>query len=548
MHEKTHHVGQVVSHKFIISNRIHMSTYLSTTRRLSLKSEPTQNAKQSSVFSLYGFAVLSIMALLVIIFPSHALADTFHYVEPVFTWQGEFSPAGYGYWTVTNAGANPYCFSNSDTAVPTVNVYRGVYPDTSTLVQTNTLGGSWCTLSVAMNTSSLITNAGSGHLDADYYWFEIHTVTHPGENYYSNFYMDARVATHALTPQAPITDTRTRFIEDTPNAGATVSSSSPVTVGAHIYINADDYESGMYLNLAFTSRAVQQLGGSVLDAWNSATGNAGIQIPITTSGDMTLSTTTHFVYDGSATGVYSIRKPTFFSKLWFIGVYFSPDTLISTSTTFIVGQKTSLDYFNEATTTNNLISTFLVGTSTPVISCDNVFSGGLGTCLLSLIIPTSDSLSIAFTDLKNNVLNRVPLGYITRTVTIFTDQSAVSLPALTYKFGSSSPQVLQDYTASDPVTFNPFSSTYYSSTSPLMTIRSDDGQNKNVWDIIDPFFVWLTIVGVFLAILEDLMGFTMATSSGRKTSMEGYKEFSDRDIKRALKKGEHEGENKVTIL
>ena len=192
-----------------------------------------------------------------------------------------------------------------------------------------------------------------------------------------------------------------------------MSSTSPVTITAHLYVNDSDYHDDMYLNISFTNDTLSLQGGSALDAWNSAwnTGSTGgfasIKIPLV-SGDNTVSTTTtNFISDGRVSASWSVQSPTFWSSLWLIGDLFSGSTLIATSTTFIVGAKTFTDVAMDSMG-EGLANAILFGTTTNIIgsnfdekSClplSDYFN--MGGCLKGLIIPSPLSLNTMFTQAK----------------------------------------------------------------------------------------------------------------------------------------------------
>ncbi|MHB8660666.1 MAG: hypothetical protein ACYC75_01855 [Minisyncoccota bacterium] len=175
-----------------------------------------------------------------------------------------------------------------------------------------------------------------------------------------------------------------------------------------------------------------------------------------------------------------------------------------------------------------------------ITTCD--FSWGdlasttkISSFLTCLVVPDSSSLAITFNQFQQNVLTLAPWGYITRFVNILASTTPVEPPPLTYRFGSSSPAVLQAYTASDPITFQVFD--YMGSSSPLLQIKADDGSNKNVWDIIDPFVTFLVTVGVLLVILGDIMGFSMPSGESENERMKkiDYSKMSDREFKKRVK-------------
>lgn len=274
----------------------------------------------------------------------------------------------------------------------------------------------------------------------------------------------------------PITDTSTRFISLTPLASSTVATTS--NLGAHIYVNSKDYVSGMYLNVALTNQQVEELGGSALDAWNAATGNGGIEIPIATSGDMTLSTTTTYMGAGLTYATYSIRTPTLFSSLPIFGILFSPTTLVASSSYYFVGYQTA---FNKALAEGggSLVSYILTGTTTnPVPFCSpTTFS--LEACLTSLIVPSGDQLNEFYLNVQQSILQKWPFGYITRAITILSTTTETKLPKLSATIPNGYPG------AGNDITLDPFAA--FASTSILNTATSSDS-GETLKTIVEPYW------------------------------------------------------------
>jgi len=236
-------------------------------------------------------------------------------------------------------------------------------------------------------------------------------------------------------------DTSTRFIDVTPVDGDTVSSTTPVTVGSHLYINDSDYNSDQYLSITFQNDTVSNIGGSALDAWNSAwgTGSTGgfaeIRIPLSTGDNDVSTTTTNFVRDGRVTATYAIKSPTFWSSLWVVGGLFSGNTVISTTTQFIVGEKTQFDEAIDAGD-NGLANGILFGTTTDIIGSSfnadvcTVSNFNLIGCLKGIIVPSPQAFRTMFTEAKDGFLSYFPFGYVTRFYAIVSGTATSTLPTL----------------------------------------------------------------------------------------------------------------------
>jgi len=189
------------------------------------------------------------------------------------------------------------------------------------------------------------------------------------------------------------------------------------------YINENDYEEGIILRIRLANNTLQNgIGGSVLDAWNGAFG--GFSIPITSAGSFDLGTTTTFDIDGQINIEWSLQVP---NTTWLIGSFLSPQILVSSTTMFVVNQMTGLD-IAMASTTDILVSALVTGTTTQSVIRCNPANFDITVCLISLIVPPRSVLEQDLTNFKNDVLNRFPIGYITRFLTILGSTATSSLP------------------------------------------------------------------------------------------------------------------------
>jgi len=226
-------------------------------------------------------------------------------------------------------------------------------------------------------------------------------------------------------------DTSTRIITTTPKNNEVVSTTT--TVGFTAYINTDEWVDGTYARFTFTNNTVvNSPGGSALDAWCAAFqtcssgGQAEIEIPMT-SGNNTIATTTSFPLIGDVTATWQIKIP---NTTPIIGFLFPDQTLVASSTTFTVQQKTALD-IAMSSTSELLIEALVTGTTTPqsIIRC-NPGNFDIQICLISLIIPPQSVLLSDFNQLKDGFFEKWPMGYITRMVTILGASTTGSIPVV----------------------------------------------------------------------------------------------------------------------
>lgn len=222
---------------------------------------------------------------------------------------------------------------------------------------------------------------------------------------------------------SPLVGTNTRIVSVDPFDEEVVSTTT--STGGVIYINEADYVDGMYFSMNFTNNTLANgVGGSALDAWNSAFGE--IIIPLNV-GLNTVSTTTTFLLNGQVNAIWRVKVP---NSTPFIGFFLPDQVLLSSSTQFVVGQRTALD-IAMASTSEALITALLTGTTTAqsVIRC-NPWDFDIMICLISLIIPPQSVLQGDFEQLRDGFLTKWPLGYVTRLIDILAASTTRAMPVI----------------------------------------------------------------------------------------------------------------------
>lgn len=371
--------------------------------------------------------------------------------------------------------------------------YYGSYPSTSVQFSSGTAsGGSYSMVNEVMNGWSweyFATNSGAwgGPLGDGYYWIRI---DFNGDTYLDQYRRLGGVWSHVGVD----TDTTTRFISVVPQNATTTATTT--SVGSHLYVNENDYDSDIYLRVMLENQSsvycfatgvaldfqkCNQSGSFGLSRWT-------VDFPLV-SGDNDVSTTSPQLMLGRWTAKYVVYDPRFF------GVW--NDVLISTTTSFLVSTSTSIDLVLQD------VRASLASTSQDYFSsCNPISNWDFMKCLSGattfLFIPQSNDIQETVDSLYNDFLTRFPVGYITRFVSILRSTASTTPPAISYTFGSSSPQMLQGLTYSIQI---------YDHFGELTTITSDDGENKNIWDIINPVIQVLVALGVLYVILDDLLGF-----------------------------------------
>jgi len=139
------------------------------------------------------------------------------------------------------------------------------------------------------------------------------------------------------TEADPIPDTSTHFESFTPNLGTTtpVATSTAFTFGATGYVSSDDFStSSTKLYIRY-----RQLTGMGIRGNSSFGSNGDFFLPITSSGEFDLSTTTSVLQTGVYAAYYAIEVPRF----TLFGINILTNTVQSAIGNFVVGEASSLE-------------------------------------------------------------------------------------------------------------------------------------------------------------------------------------------------------------
>jgi len=304
---------------------------------------------------------------------------------------------------------------------------------------------------------------------------------------------------------------RTRIVSYQPENATTTASSTPVTLSANLFINEIDYTDDLFLRFRYVRQENLQASVANQDVITTV-----IDLPITQSGFSTVSTTT----DGNLTeGEYlyniSIRTPSTINTIlnWFgIGSIYDPTVVLEQQTRFIVGARTQLDQYiyDMASSTSYLLTN--PGLYTDIEDNCNPISGFAPlACVTALIFPNQTQISDSFTFLREAVLNKAPVGYITRMIAILGTEATTSLPVLNVDIADGRP--LEGEYGWDP---NPILAT-------ASTILTDDfstadgvldthGEDQNIWDVMMPWLTLIGYLGLMIKIFHDVTGIKKKTS------------------------------------
>jgi len=256
-------------------------------------------------------------------------------------------------------------------------------------------------------------------------WIPVKNHTNP-EGYNRDvtryFYSTRNIyATSSALLATASTSLQTRIVTTDPTHQEIVATST--TIGASVYISPEDYREGMYLLVNMVNNTLSATGGFALDAWNAAFG--GIRFTLN-SGVNNVSTTTIFDRIGQVNVNWYVKTP---NTTPLIGWFFADQTIVASSTKFVVVEMTALDIVM-ASTSDVLINALITGTTTQSVIRCNPFNFDITVCVLSLLYPSQEVLKSNFDRLRNDLLEKWPLGYVTRIIDILNASTTTSIPVI----------------------------------------------------------------------------------------------------------------------
>jgi hypothetical protein len=327
-------------------------------------------------------------------------------------------------------------------------------------------------------------------------------------------------------------NTATRISYVSPYNGQPMESGSAINLEALGYINpsiADlgnvDDHSGIQIRWNVYSTAAAATNCiDVICAFNTSnkgyTYYSGTGYSVFGSPFFDVSTTSDVLPDDIYTLTTSIIKPvTYFGLGGLFGFSFGNEAIVSTTTSFTVGEVTELQtLINNIVTlgTNQGLGNLSATTTEAAMSACNMisFSFNLGDCLTVLFYPNTANMTRVFDTATHGFLTRAPWGYVTRLVTILTNNatstSATStLPAFTVSFASSSPMYGSDMTfdMQDMVMGG----------ASLINGITDPISGKSMREITEPWiqlFIAITALSIIFHDIMSMGGDSIARGSG----------------------------------
>jgi len=238
----------------------------------------------------------------------------------------------------------------------------------------------------------------------------------------------------------PIVYPDTRFTETTPLNNEVVSSTTSFLYAAGLNITQNDYSEDEYVTMRFVRNS--DLLASVANSdllWHNFEFRDGVDGNVIFYGFNYFTGTTTPLPPGQYTMEWKLINPSFVNTLasWFnLNNVFGTGSITSTSTQFIVGERGLYDNIvaSSSGAFNDLLGSTTISSFQQVKDFCNPLSGfDIQMCLSGMFLPSSSDMSSNFAVIQNNVLNRVPIGYLTRFVVLLNAGSTTTIPSFPIK-------------------------------------------------------------------------------------------------------------------
>lgn len=224
--------------------------------------------------------------------------------------------------------------------------------------------------------------------------------------------------------------TFTRIITVDPSDGEVLATSSPTNIGATGFISDDDFVDGMvFRQNLFLSNA--PIGGGFIvgpaDALFQLQQNQTFEYEIDSSGLFDFSTTTQFTQIGQ----YNLKSEIVIPVFSIFGFSFGQNTIVSTSTIFLVATSSQGDLIND-----NFVGAVNDFTEQIALSCEINFSSlfslsNLTDCVKAIVYFSGSEISDGLNNTVQVFIHKAPWGYATRVYEIITASSTPeTLPSL----------------------------------------------------------------------------------------------------------------------
>ena len=292
----------------------------------------------------------------------------------------------------------------------------------------------------------------------------------------------------------------------TPAGGSTIATSTAATFGATGYVNADDYETGMFVQIQYALYSNSQTSVA-----NPSALFTTLTFPLTSSGLFNVSTTSPATRGGQYTMQTQIRKASLLNNVInFFGFsqFANLGITTATSTKFVANQLNGFDVFTASTTAS--VTAYLASSTLSLAACSSWTSFSLGDCLNLMFVPQLAPISEALADFKNGFLSYVPWGYVTRFAVILSGTATTTLPAIAITVPLGNPDIPAQYTNG---TFTLDVNDMLQGGSDLIgDVHTTFGDDVTFREATEPFVKLSIALALFMGIVHDLLGMRHGTS------------------------------------
>lgn len=298
----------------------------------------------------------------------------------------------------------------------------------------------------------------------------------------------------------PCINTQSRIISTVPTNASTTATTTPI--GATVYIAEEDWQEGMALGVSILGNAEAQLS-TAIGALNAI--QFDFEFPLEAGFNQVSTTTTFELFgDYSARWVVSDHSESFWDDF-----VFTHDFLLSTTTMFTVSTTTTLDRIVR-TTENQVNNVLQYGTSTTMLSIDrcNPLYFDMTICLTALFVGSGDRINNQLEYFRTTSLQRGPMGFVTRFMTIIISTPTTTLPVLSLTFPDSFPV---SALASESIEINPWPHLYQDGSVLKDELVNEDG--NNIWEVIGTLFTMVMALITAFMIVDDVIGFMGRSST-----------------------------------
>lgn len=306
----------------------------------------------------------------------------------------------------------------------------------------------------------------------------------------------------ATNGETPLEDLSTRVVQIYPNDGETIATSTEYVLEALINVNSEEWTANDDWFVRFKYVRQQNLQAAVANTellWEV------IDIPITSWPAFDFVQATTSITDiGEYIYKVELRTPSTVNTVlnWFnLGNLFDPGLRDRKEGRFIAVERTALDQFmyDMASSTAAFIED--PGIFSGVQDNCNPISGFSAVeCISALFVPSQSFMLSSMEATKENILSKVPLGYVTRVVDIMsTTTASTTPPGISYTFEDTP---LEGQT----IAFDFFGSLTEASTIVEDTLVSNTVDEKNVWEILMPVINPIIYLFLLFMIINDITG------------------------------------------